>query len=47
MAESVLAYFLLAGALWYGFARVAMAALREQEERRRAGELAWQEWERR
>lgn len=46
MVESVLAYIVLLALMGYGFYRVAGAAIREQEEKRRAGELAWQEWER-
>ena len=47
MAESILAYFTVLCLIGYGFCRFAMAADREQETKRRAGELAWQEWERR
>lgn len=47
MAESVLAYFAVLCLMGYGLYRFALAIDREQEEKRRAGELAWQELERR
>lgn len=47
MAESILAYLIVAFALGYGLVLFILAIDREQEEKRRAGELAWQEWERR
>lgn len=47
MAESILAYLILTAAMCYGLYRFALAVIREEEAKRRAGELAWQEWERR
>ena len=47
MAESVLAYFILTAAVSYGLYRFILAVDREKESKRRAGELAWQEWEQR
>lgn len=46
MAESILAYFALLCLAVYGLGRFVLAIVREEEARRRAGELAWQEWER-
>lgn len=47
MAESILAYLTALCLMGYGLYRFALAAIREDEERRRESELAWQEWERR
>ena len=47
MTESILTYFAVLCLMAYGLYRFALAIDREQEEKRRAGELAWQEWERR
>ncbi len=46
MAESILAYFVVLCLMVNGLYRFVLAIDREQEEKRRAGELAWQEWER-
>lgn len=46
MAESILAYLLILCGMGFGLYRFVLAIIREDEERRRAGELAWQEWER-
>ena len=47
MAESVLAYLVVLGLMLYGLCRLCTAIIREEEAKRRAGELAWQEWEQR
>ena len=46
MAESILAYFLILCGMGYGLYRFVLAIVAEEEAKRRAGELAWQEWER-
>lgn len=46
MAESILAYLILTAAMLYGLALLVLAVIREEDAKRRAGELAWQEWER-
>ena len=46
MAESILGYFLILCVMGYGLCRFVLAVVAEEEKRRRAGELAWQEWER-
>lgn len=47
MAESILAYLILTGAMCYGLVLLVLAIIREEEAKHRAGELAWQEWEQR
>jgi hypothetical protein len=47
MEESILAYLILTAAMFYGLVLLVLAVIREEEAKRRAGELAWQEWERR
>ena len=47
MAESILAYFTVFCLMGYGMYIFAKAAIEEEEAKRRAGELAWQELERR
>ena len=47
MAESILAYLILTAAMGYGLVLLVLAVIREEEAKRRTGELAWQEWERR
>lgn len=47
MAESILTYLILTAAMCYGLALLVLAVIREEEAKRRAGELAWQEWEQR
>lgn len=47
MAESVLAYLVVLGLMLYGLYRLCTAMIREEDAKRRAGELAWQEWEQR
>lgn len=47
MAESILAYLVLTGAMCYGLVLLVLAVIREEDAKRRAGELAWQEWEQR
>lgn len=45
MAESILAYLILTAAMCYGLAVLVFAVIAAEEEKRRAGEMAWQEWE--
>ena len=47
MSESILAYLILTAAMFYGLALLVLAVIREEDAKRRAGELAWQEWEQR
>lgn len=47
MATGVLTTLILAVLCWYGLYRLVVAIADEQTARQRAGELAWQEWERR
>lgn len=47
MAESILAYLILTAAMCYGLALFVLTIIREEEAKHRAGELAWQELERR
>ena len=47
MATGVLTTLILAGLCWYGLYRLVVAIADEQAARQCAGELAWQEWERR
>ena len=47
MATGVLTTLILAGLCGYGLSRLVVAIADEEAARQRAGELAWQEWERR
>ena len=47
MSESILAYLILTAGMCYGLVLLVLAIIREDEAKRRAGELAWQELERR
>ena len=42
MAESIFAYFIAAGAVWYGLYRFVVTIANEEDAKHRAGELAWQ-----
>ena len=42
MEESIFGYFLMLCGMGYGFYRFILAVIREDEAKRRAGELAWQ-----
>lgn len=46
MAESIIGWLLLMVAVCYGVVRLLLAIAEAEEEKRRAGERAWQEWER-